>query len=72
MRHQQLRDSHVPLCYVLVLFNFFHVQQAVLEAEYPTRGKCEVARVQLGYAAISPLGVHGECQRVARPVPVPK
>lgn len=60
--------------FVIVLFNFFHVQQAVLEQHYLTKASCERARVQLGYAQISPLGVHGECQMVAVPAPavVPK
>ena len=53
--------------YVIVLYNFFHVQQAQLEKEYPTHNACEIARVKLGYAAISPFGVHGECQMVAVP-----
>jgi len=51
--------------YVIVLFNVFHVQQAQLEKQYLTKNACEVARVQLGYAQISPLGVHGECQMMA-------
>lgn len=55
--------------YVIVLFNFFHVQQAVLEKQYTDLPNCERARVKLGYAAISPLGVHGECQMVAVPAP---
>ena len=56
--------------YVIVLFNFFHSQQAVLERQYPDQQTCERARVRLGYAAISPLGVHGECQMVAVPAPL--
>jgi hypothetical protein len=51
--------------YVIVLFNFFHVQQAVLERQYADLPACERARVKLGYAQISPLGVHGECQMIA-------
>ncbi len=57
--------------YVIVLLNVFHVQQATLETEYPTRNKCEVARVQMGYARISPLGVHGECRLKPKPQPKP-
>lgn len=53
--------------WVIVLFNVFHVQQATLEKEYPTYNACRTARVQMGYARISPLGVHGECQMVAVP-----
>ena len=53
--------------WVIVLFNVFHVQQATLEKEYMTKNACEVARVQLGYAYISPFGTHGECQMVAVP-----
>lgn len=53
--------------YVIVLFNFFHVQQAQLEKEYPDLPSCQRAMVKLGYTAISPLGVHGECQMVAVP-----
>jgi hypothetical protein len=56
--------------WVLVLYNFFHVQQAQLEKEYLTQNACEIARVKLGYAQISPLGVHGECQMVAVPAPL--
>ena len=56
--------------YVIVLFNFFHVQQATLEKTYPDQASCERARVKLGFAAwISPL-VHGECQMVAVPAPL--
>lgn len=55
--------------WIIVLFNFFHVQQATLEKQYPDQQQCESARVKLGYAAISPLGVHGECQMVAVPAP---
>ncbi len=53
--------------WIIVLYSVFHIQQAVLETHYLTKNKCEVARVQLGYAQISPLGVHGECQMVAVP-----
>jgi hypothetical protein len=56
--------------FVIVLFNFFHVQQAQLEKQYPDQQTCERARVKLGYAQISPLGVHGECQMVAVPAPL--
>jgi hypothetical protein len=56
--------------WVIVLYNFFHVQQAQLEKEYLTQNACEIARVKLGYAQISPLGVHGECQMVAVPAPL--
>lgn len=48
--------------WVIVLFNVFHVKQAVLEAEYETKNKCDTVRVQMGYARVSPFGVHGECQ----------
>ena len=58
--------------WVIVLFNVFHVQQAQLEKQYPTRNACNTARVQLGYARISPLGVHGECQLKAVPAPAVK
>jgi hypothetical protein len=57
--------------FVIVLYNFFHVQQATLEQTYLKRADCERARVTLGYAQISPLGVHGECRLKAVPS-VPK
>jgi hypothetical protein len=55
--------------WVIVLYNVFHMQQAQLEAQYQTKNACEIARVHLGYAQISPLGVHGECQMMAVPPP---
>jgi hypothetical protein len=55
--------------WIIVLYNFFHVQQATLERTYLDQNKCEIARVKLGYAQISPLGVHGECKMVAVPAP---
>lgn len=56
--------------WVIVLFNFFHVQQATLEKQYPDRASCQRAMVRLGYTRISPLGTHGECQMLAVPPPV--
>jgi hypothetical protein len=53
--------------FVIVLYSVFHVQQATLEKEYPDQASCDRARVAMGYAQISPFGVHGECQMVAVP-----
>jgi hypothetical protein len=53
--------------WVIVLFNVFHVEQATLDKEYMTKNDCRVAIVKMGYARISPLGVHGECQMVVVP-----
>jgi hypothetical protein len=57
--------------FIIVLYNFFHVQQATLEKQYPDQASCERARVKLGYAGISPLGVHGECEMVVALPPAP-
>ena len=48
--------------WVIVLYNFLHMQQAVLPSQYQTQNDCNVARVQMGYSQFSPLGVHGVCE----------
>lgn len=57
--------------WVIVLFNVFHVQQATLEKQYMDRASCQRAMVNLGYARISALGVHGECRMKQVPAPAP-
>lgn len=56
--------------WAIVLFTIWHVQTGMLPKTYPDAVKCETARQRLGYASVSPFGVHGECQQVAVPAPL--
>jgi hypothetical protein len=58
----------VKLVWVIMLYNFWHVNQGQLPTQYLTQSACNVARIQQNLANFSPMGYHGECVQIQIPV----
>jgi hypothetical protein len=58
----------VHIVWVIILYNFLHMQAGQLPTQYPNYGACNLARVQQGLANVNVMGYHGECVQQQIPV----